>query len=389
MIPGDSPFDFASAGRLVFGWERLQELPQLVSGFGPRVLLICGSNPERIQPCLNLLKIDHPEVECFQVHGEPSIGTIEAGSRKAREGFDWILGIGGGSVLDAAKAIAIMARQTGEVMDYLEVIGRGQSFESPGLPIVAIPTTAGTGSEVTRNAVLSSTEHKVKVSMRHPSMLPTIALVDPAMTRSCPPAITAATGLDALTQLIEPFLSCKANPLTDAFCLQGIPLAARSIRTVFEQPDNQQARTDMALASLLGGLALANSGLGAVHGIAGPFGGMFPGAPHGAICAALLPGSLEVNHRALKERHPDHICLQRFDALTLMVTGNTHAPIESMLNWVYETIAKLNIPGLGTYGFNIKHLPDLIQKSKNASSMKGNPIELTDTEIQTLIQKAV
>ena len=209
------------------------------------------------------------------------------------------------------------------------------------------------------------------------------------MTLSCPPAITAVTGLDALTQLIEPYLSCKANPLTDAFCRQGIPLAARSIRTVFEQPDNQQARTDLALASLLGGLALANAGLGAVHGIAGPFGGMFPGAPHGSICAALLPSSLEVNHRALKERHPDQTCLQRFSELALMVTGNTHAPFESMLNWVIETIAKLNIPGLGTYGFNINHLPDLIQKSKNASSMKGNPIELRDTEIQTLIQKAI
>ena len=389
MMPGNTPFDFATAGRIIFGWDRLQELPRLVSGFGEHVLLVCGSNPKRIQSCLELLERNHQKVECFQVCSEPTIETIEAASRKAREGFDWVLGIGGGSVLDASKAIAIMARQPGEVMDYLEVIGHGKPFESPGLPTVAIPTTAGTGSEVTRNAVLSSAKHKVKVSMRHPSMLPEIALVDPALTVSCPPAITAATGLDALTQLVEPFLSCKANPMTDAFRRQGIPIAARSIRTVFEQPENRQARTDLALASLLGGLALANAGLGAVHGIAGPFGGIFPEAPHGAICAALLPGSLEVNHRALKVRHPNHACLQRFDDLTMMMTGKGDPSFESTLNWIFETIAKLNIPGLGTYGFNVDHLPDLIQKSKSASSMKGNPIELTDSEIQTLIQKAV
>ena len=388
-MSGKPPFDFATAGRIVFGWERLEELPQLASSFGSRVLVVCGSKPQRIQPCLELLERNQHKVECFQVSSEPSIETIETGSRKATEGFDWVLGIGGGSVLDAAKAIAIMARQTGEVMDYLEVIGCGKPFESSGLPMVAVPTTAGTGSEVTRNAVLSSTDHKVKVSMRHPSMLPDIALVDPALTVSCPPAITAATGLDALTQLIEPFLSCKANPLTDAFCRQGIPLAARSVRTLLEKPEDKQARTDMALASLLGGLALANAGLGAVHGIAGPFGGMFPGAPHGAICAALLPFSLEVNHRAIKERLPDHTCLQRLDELAVMVNGKPHASFEDMLNRMYETIAKWNIPGLGTYGFTNEHLPELIQKSKNASSMKGNAIELTDNEIQTIIQKAV
>jgi alcohol dehydrogenase class IV len=388
-MPGRPPFDFATAGRIVFGWDRLQELPKLAAGFGSRVLLVCGSKPKRIQPCLQLLEQNHCRVECFQVLNEPSIDTIEAGSRKAREGFDWVLGMGGGSVLDAAKAIAIMTRQSGEVMDYLEVIGHGKPFQSPGLPMVAVPTTAGTGSEVTRNAVLSSNEHKVKVSMRHPSMLPDMALVDPALTVSCPPTITAATGLDALTQLIEPFLSCKANPMTDAFCRQGIPLAAQSIRTVVEKPEDKQARTDMALASLLGGLALANAGLGAVHGIAGPFGGMFPGAPHGAICAALLPGSLEVNHRVIKDRHPDHACLQRFDELARMINGEAHASFESMLNWVVETIVKLNIPGLGTYGFSNEHLPDLIQKSKNASSIKGNPIELTHNEIQTILQKAV
>lgn len=389
MMPGNPRFDFATAGRIVFGWNRLRELPQQVSAFGPRVLLIGGSNLERIQPCLELLKENRQEVEIFQIYGEPSIEVIETGTRKARAGFDWVLGIGGGSVLDAAKAIAIMARQSGKVMDYLEVVGPGKSFESSGLPIVAVPTTAGTGSEVTRNAVLSSAKHQVKVSMRHPSMLPTIALVDPALTLSCPPAITAATGLDALTQLIEPFLSCKANPMTDAFCRQGIPLAIRSIRRAHETPENQQARTDMALASLFGGLALANSGLGAVHGIAGPFGGMFPDSPHGAICAALLPASLEVNHHALKERSTHHPTLQKIDELAEMICNKPNASFQNALDWIFETVDKLNIPNLGAYGVTSDYLPALIDKAKNASSMKGNPIELTDSEIETLIRKAI
>lgn len=389
MMPGDPRFDFITAGHIVFGWDRLQELPRFVSTLGKKVLLVCGGNLERAKPCLDLLESYDHHVNSVQILDEPSIECIQQVTEKACEGIDWVLGFGGGSVIDAAKAIAMMARQPGEVLDYLEVIGGGKSFESSGLPVVAIPTTAGTGSEVTRNAVLSSSTHQVKVSMRHPSMLPRIALVDPALTVSCPPAVTASTGLDALTQLIEPFLSCKANPMTDAFCRQGIPLAAQSIHTVFKNPEDKEARTNMAFASLLGGMALANAGLGAVHGIAGPFGGMFPGSPHGAICAALLPGSMEVNARAIQERQPEHRCLRRMDELAAMVSGKQNTSFNEMLKWLRETSAFLDIPGLGSYGYKDDHLSDLVEKSKHASSMKGNPIQLTDSEIKTIIQKAV
>ena len=389
MKVGDPQFDFATAGRIIFGWGTLSKLPELVVHLGSRVFVVCGGNVDRVDPVVNLLKQNGFTTRLFQVDQEPSIELIQQGMLQAREGSDWVLGFGGGSVLDAAKAIAIMALQSGEVLDYLEVIGAGKAFEKPGLPVVAIPTTAGTGSEVTRNAVLSSSQHQVKVSMRHPSMLPVLALVDPSLTLSCPPTITAATGLDALTQLIEPFLSCKSNPMTDGFCRQGIPLAVESIRQVFHDPQNQQARTDIAHASLLGGLALANAGLGAVHGIAGPFGGMFSSAPHGAVCAALLPSALKINERVLREKYPDHACHLHLKELTGMIIGTQEAEFDQALDWVHQTVDLLKIPGLSFYGLSQEQLPTLVEKSMKASSMKGNPIQLTPEEVTELIQLAL
>ncbi|MDC0324371.1 iron-containing alcohol dehydrogenase [Verrucomicrobia bacterium] len=220
-------------------------------------------------------------------------------------------------------------------------------------------------------------------------MLPALSIVDPSLTLSCPPAVTAFTGLDTLTQLIEPFLSCKANPMTDGFCRQGIPMAVRSIQKVFQEPRNKQARTEMAHASLLGGLALANAGLGVVHGIAGPFGGMFPNAPHGAVCAALLPAALEVNNHVLKERYCDHPCQLRLRELAGMVTGNQDATFEEALAWIHHTVHLLNIPCLGFYGCSKDDVPLLIEKSIQASSMKGNPVPLLPEEIADIIQRVL
>ena len=212
----------------------------------------------------------------------------------AEERCDTVIGFGGGAALDAAKAIAILMTNPGDVTDYLEIIGRGKTLTEPPVPCIAIPTTAGTGSEVTRNSVIASREERVKVSLRSPLMLPKVVVVDPELTYDLPPAITASTGVDALTQLIEPFVCSRANPLTDGLCQEGIERVARSLRRAFESagrgeaPADAAAREDMAVASLFGGLALANAGLGAVHGLAAPLGGMI-GAPHGAVCAALLP----------------------------------------------------------------------------------------------------
>jgi alcohol dehydrogenase class IV len=290
--------------------------------------------------------------------------------------------------LDAAKAIAALSTNPGDIFDYLEVIGRAQPLANPALPIVAIPTTAGTGSEATRNAVIYSPAHRVKVSLRSPHMLPRVALVDPELTYSLPPVATAATGLDALTQLIEPFVSSRANPLTDGICREGIRRAVRGLRRAYADGKDVDARRDMAFASLSGGLALANAGLGAVHGFAGPFGGMYE-APHGAICAALLPAVCGANIRALRERSPDAPALARYGDLAVLLTGDPAATADEVAPWLAELCTDLRIQSLATYGFTMADAAILIAKAQAASSMKANPLPLTDGELAAILKQAI
>jgi alcohol dehydrogenase class IV len=299
-----------------------------------------------------------------------------------------VIGLGGGSVLDTGKAIAALLTNGGDPLDYLEVIGRGQSITQPAAPYIAIPTTAGTGAEVTRNAVLGSPEHRVKVSLRSPYMLPRLALVDPELTLTMSPPVTASTGLDALTQLIEPYVSPKANPLTDALCLDGMHRAARSLRRAYTHGDDLTAREDMALASLFGGLALANARLGAVHGFAGVFGGMFD-SPHGAVCAALLPHCMATNIKALQQRQPDSEALRRFDEVAQILTGDSEVTAVDGVAWVEVLCEELLIPGLGAYGLRERDFPELIEKSSKASSMQGNPIKLTMEEMGEILKRAI
>jgi len=281
-----------------------------------------------------------------------------------------------------------MLANTGELLDYLEVIGRGKALAEPSAPFIAIPTTAGTGSEVTRNAVLASPAHGVKVSLRGPFMLPRVAVVDPELTFGLPPAVTASTGLDALTQLIEPYVCSRANPMTDALCVEGIRRAARSLRVAFADGRNAAARTDMAVASLFGGLALANAGLGAAHGFAGPIGGQFP-APHGAVCAALLPQVMEANLRALRQRQPAAEALRRYEEMARLLTGSATATAEPGIEWVRKLVADLGIPSLGHYGLKPEHTAELVEKASQASSMKANPIVLTRDELAGILQRAL
>jgi len=323
------------------------------------------------------------------VSGEPEISTVEAGVAFAqKENCDFVVSIGGGSVIDAGKAIAAMMTNDGELLDYLEIIGRGKSLAKPGAPFIALPTTAGTGTEVTRNAVLSSPEHRVKVSLRSPLMLARVAVIDPELTCDLPPALTASTGLDALTQLIEPFVCRRANPMTDGFCTEGIHRAARSLREAVLNGQNKTAREDMALASLFGGLALANAGLGAVHGFAGPIGGMFP-APHGAVCAALLPHVMAANLRALREREPDNFALRRYYHVAQLLTGNQQAAADAGVDWVEKLVAELPISKLGAYGVREEHVAEIVSKAANASSMKANPIALTPDELAQTLRLAL
>src|SRR5439155_5673233 len=321
-----------------------------------------------------LLREQGLETTGFSVAGEPEIATVQRGVALARQvRCDVVVGFGGGSALDAGKAIAAMLTNEGELMEYLEVIGHSKALSRPSAPFIAIPTTAGTGTEVTRNAVLASPQHRVKVSLRSAFLLPKIAVVDPELTCDLPPSLTASTGLDALTQLIEPYVGLKANPMTDGVCVEGLRRVAHSFRVAFERgPQAASAREDMAVASLFGGLALANAGLGVVHGFAGPIGGMFP-APHGAVCAALLPHGMAANLAALRRRGGSAQAVNRFDEVARLLTGRATATADEGVEWVRALVADLKIPPLRAYGVTRDHTAELVQKAAKASSTKANP----------------
>jgi alcohol dehydrogenase class IV len=338
----------------------------------------------RVRKILSALGIPFTEV---QVHGEPTIEIVQAALEATRD-CDLVIGLGGGSVLDTGKAIAALATNPGDVLDYLEVIGRGQPLTHAPLPYIAIPTTAGTGAEVTRNAVLESTVHNVKVSLRSPLMLPRIALVDPELTYSLPPEITASSGLDALTQLIEPFVSVKSNPMTDAICREGMHFAARSLRRVYENGADKEAREGMSIASLCGGLALANAGLGAAHGFAGPLGAMLH-APHGVLCARFLPLVMEANIQAMEARQPDHSALRRYEEIARILTGEKNATALDGIIWTSELVKALKIPRLAAYGMTSKDFPQAVEKTQKASSFKGNPIVLSGRELTEILERAL
>ncbi len=381
-------FEFATASRIIFGQGTVKEVAPMASNMGNCALLVTGRNLERAGPLSGSLKNTGMKIVTFSVSDEPTIElTIEGVELARQNASDIVIGMGGGSVIDTAKAIAALLTNSGDITDYLEVIGRGKSLSRPSAPCIAIPTTAGTGAEVTKNAVLTSQEHKVKVSLRSPTMLPDLAIVDPELTYSMPPSLTASTGLDALTQVLEPFVSVKSNPLTDAICIEGLKRAARSLHRAFKDGSDTRAREDMAIVSLFGGLTLANSKLGAVHGIAGPMGGMFP-VPHGVICARLLPFVVEVNVRALK-RHNSQQYLLRYDQVAQVLTGKSNAKAEEGIARIHDLCDALDIPGLSDFGITEDHFPDLITSSKKASSMKGNPVNLTDEELTEILQKAV
>jgi len=314
---------------------------------------------------------------------------VREGTRRAHEcGCDVVISFGGGSVIDAGKAIAALATNGGEPLEFLEVIGKGGAITASPLPFIAVPTTAGTGSEVTRNAVLGSTEHGVKASMRSPAMLPRVAVVDPELTYGLPSDVTAYTGLDALTQLIEPYVSSRANPLTDAICAEGMKLAAGALKRAYSDGSDPEARHDMAMASLFGGMALANSGLGVVHGFASPLGGGWT-APHGALCAALLPYGMEANVSALRARAPNHAALERYDSIARLLTGRGEATAGDGIEWVRRLCADLKVPPLRTWGIRESDLPGVVEQAAQASSMKANPLPLTNEELLAVVTAAV
>ena len=381
-------FEFAAARRIIFGNGAIREAAPLAAELGSRAFVVTGRSGERAGQLVELLKRQRIESVTFNVPGEPTLATVKAGVKQAREvAGDLVVAVGGGSALDTGKAIAAMLTNEGELEDYLEVVGGGKPLSREPVPCIAIPTTAGTGAEVTRNAVLGLPEHGVKVSMRSPLMLPRLAVVDPELTHSMPPSVTASTGLDALTQLLEAFVSDKANPLTDSICREGIKRAARSLHRAWEDGGDRDAREDMALASLFSGLALANAKLGAVHGIAGPLGGMIP-APHGAACARLLPYVMEQNVRVLKRKPELEPVLARYDEIARLLTGKTSALAADGVAWVKELCREFNIQPLAALGLKAQDFPALVAKARNSSSMKGNPVRLSDDDLMEILKES-
>jgi alcohol dehydrogenase class IV len=382
-------FEFSTATQIIFGAGKAREIDTYAPILGHRAMAVTGRNPAQADIILEQLDKQGIESISFSVPGEPTTEMVLAGVQKARQvACDWVIGIGGGSVIDTGKVIAALLTNEGKLLDYLEVIGKAKPLEKMPAPYVAVPTTAGTGAEVTLNAVLESPEHRVKVSMRSPLMLPRLAVVDPELTYSMPPSITASTGLDAFTQLLEAFVSNKANPLTDGICREGLHRAAGALVHAFEDGSDTESREAMSLASLFGGLALASAKLGAVHGIAGPLGGMFKAA-HGAICGRLLPFVTEMNISALQLREPESPALARYQEVAQIVTEKPEAEPSDAITWVQNFCSRFKLPPLADYKITEADFPPLIEKAQESSSMKGNPIKLSEEELVKILRKAL
>lgn len=361
-------FEFSTASRIVFGEGASCGLAAAASEFGERVLLVTGSTA-RFDDLVKAAAV-------FRVSSEPAVDTVRQAVARGREhACDVVVAIGGGSSIDTGKAAAAMLSSPGDVLDYLEVIGVGRPLSNPSLPFIAVPTTAGTGSEVTRNAVLGSIEHGAKASLRSLLMYPRLAIVDPALTFDLPPRPTAFTGMDALTQLIEAYVSIRANPLTDAICLDGLRRVAANLERAYD--GDRAARAPMSLAATLSGIALSNAGLGAVHGLAAAIGGMFE-APHGAICAILLGPVMEMNLRLGTSRYED---------VAQALVGSRDA--SAAIQWVRRIADRLCIPRLSQWGVGSHHFPTLIERALRSNSMKGNPVSMSPASLGQVINEVL
>jgi alcohol dehydrogenase class IV len=379
------PFRIATAGEIRFGAGRAAEVPALVAGIGTKALVVTGRSPLRHAGLLDALDAAGVAITVHAGGGEPTVADAVEAVELAR-GHDVVLGLGGGSVLDLAKAAAALV-VADDPLDHLEVVGRGLPLPGPGLPVVAVPTTAGSGSEVTANAVLAVPEHATKASVRGPTLLPRAAVVDPTLTLACPPAVSASSGLDALTQCLEPLVSPLGNPVTDAFARTGLAACGRSLVRVVTAGDDLAARTDLALAALLGGLALANAKLGAVHGLAGVLGGR-TGAAHGALCAALLPATVEVTARALARGEDGGRALARYREAAALLTADPDADLPALVRWLRETTQQLEVPGLAALGLRLEDVPAVVAGAAVASSTRGHPVVLTHDELAEIVARS-
>jgi alcohol dehydrogenase class IV len=402
MLP-ITPFSIARLPRIVFGEGRVKEIANEVAAFGKRVLIITGAQSFRATPhwesLLQNLRKQGITWDTFTVQGEPSPDSIDQAVKDyGNSDIEIVLGIGGGSVLDAAKAIAGLLPHGNSVMDHLEGVGQGIPYHGPATPFIAVPTTAGTGSEATKNAVLSRRgEQGFKKSFRHDSLVPQIAIVDPDLLMSCPSDLLAANGMDALTQLLESYVSSNANPLTDALTISGITAFREGFFAAYLGENEEEAkagRSQIAYAALLSGITLAQTGLGSVHGLASPLGAYFP-CPHGVVCGTLVAEATDINIRALNERTPESIALSKYANIGALlnnrpypVSNKTEQSIlcSSLVNTLRDWTERLALPKLGHYQMQTDHIDKVVANCRGGS-MKTNPIVLTDAELRELLQR--
>ncbi|MCC5956654.1 MAG: iron-containing alcohol dehydrogenase [Natronohydrobacter sp.] len=373
-----TPFAFATASTIRFGRGTFHDLPSLAAGQGRRVLLLRSASVAQAEDLARALRQTGAVLDLI-ARGEPDLPAIEANLALARPfAPDLVIALGGGAVIDHGKALAALIPAPHGALRYLEVVGEGQPLDAPPLPLIAIPTTAGTGAEVTRNAVIQVPQARRKVSLRDPRLYPTRAVVDPDLCLSCPKPVILASGLDAVTQVIEPFICARANPLTDALCQQAIPRGLSALRRLMDQ-DDTRAWDDMALTSLCGGIALANAGLGAVHGFAGVIGGQ-TGAAHGAICGALLAPVLLANQRATA---PDTAARARIDWVLDQITAE-YGSLQRFRDWS----AGHGLRPLAEMGVLSADHAMLAQEARLSSSYKANPVDLDLSELVEILQAA-
>ena len=388
-------FDIAPLPRIRFGAGTAASLPELVVPFGRRILLATGEHSLRASSAWPLIESGLREAGIdwvdWRVGGEPSPELVdEAVQRFADESIEAVVAIGGGSVLDAAKAVAGLLRVGDSVMDYLEGVGPEKPYRGPATPFIAVPTTAGTGSEATKNAVLSHRGPQgFKKSFRDERLVAQWALVDPDLLASCPPELVAADGMDALTQLLESYVSLRANPLTDALALRGLALVRDGLLPLHASREDADARSAMALASLLSGITLAQVGLGSVHGLAAPLGAFFP-IPHGAACGTLVGAATAVNIEAMRSREPDNPALGRYAEAAQVLCGRSFErredAWEALVSLLDDWSARLGLPTLDAWGVTEADFPHIVANSRG-SSMKTNPIVLTDAEIAEILAR--
>lgn len=378
-------FQFMTATRIIFGEGALNNSLSLINNYGYSVLVVTGKDDKRVEPLLGYLKQQNIRYQRLAVHGEPLIAMVEemaAAGRLFKP--DMVVAIGGGSVMDVGKALAGLIPNQGSVYDYLEVVGRALPLTAKPLPCIAIPTTAGTGSEVTRNAVLISAQENVKAAIRSPDLIPDVAIIDPTLTYGTEKSLSARCGMDAFTHLMEAYVCGEPNPLTDMICEEGLRRFATAIIPACEE-DDPKARADMAFASMLGGMAQSNAKLGAAHGLAAALGAVLE-APHGAITAQLAPYVMAENILAAREAGRITL-LNRYRQLACILTGRHNSEPSDGIVWVQRTLKRLDLPSLPSLGLCNTLFEEVATSALRSNSIKGNPLPLSRERLLHILER--